>query len=521
MYAMKKNVIRNASNITAIYKKKEFFDFCGAWKEKFSEVLVQPDNVPKETWENMRRYVMDSEFKPLIVDTFVLQMCINEKYPQAGISYYKFLESNNYKPSVSTLSTYLKLYGMRDDPLTKGEKEHVLSICKNISNTYTSLNSELANVLVRCLCQVGEWQEAVKIIENYKENHLHIRDAVSNLISYFYENGKEDLGRKYLVASLKTSLGPSKFAYDSYLKHCLKEKDKFNERIENLFILWNKYGLKPVQRVVLEISNACNQSGWSVVPTTISRSTCAVCKQLLARNDLNDEEYERLRQVTLKKLISEGMYYVTDPKEIQHYVRYIDQRKPYDVIVDGLNIFYSNRGIVAVSDRRWKNFFSYLIFDTFQLVDSIKYYKRWGKKILVIGRYHLKKMIMRLDIRDMADYFYVHDWSKDDVFLLYAAFSSGKDTVVISKDLMRQHKFAMKDPELDALFKKWQASHQYTTVTLKGSGTQLDDQIQVNAMVQKKNDCWHVPYVDYDMSVNKTRIGNNEWFCFKMPRDKK
>lgn len=495
--------IRNMCTALYVDKTQHFSEFCDAWKEKFAVALTEPNNVPKETWEEMRRYVMNSEFKPSVVDTFILKMCINKKYPEAGISYYKFLESNNYEPSVSTLSTYLQLYGLRDGSLTEAEKEHVLSLCKSILNKYSSLNSLLINVLVKCLCQVGEWQEAVKIIENFKENQLYIRYAYTDLISYLYENGKDDLGHKYLVATLKTRLGPFKEAYDSYLKYCSREEDKFNERIEELFALWNKYGIKPTLRVALEVSNACNKYGWSAEPTRISRSVCVTCKQKLAEDqDLTDEEYERLRKVTMKRLISDGMYYVTNPEEIKRYVKFIDERKPYDVIIDGLNMFYTSRsGALA-------------------LQNTVRYYNKLGKKILIIARYHMKKMLDRSGITDKVDYFYVENWSKDDIFLLYAAFSSGKDTIVISKDLMRQHKTAMMDIELDALFKKWQATHQFTTTANSGCATQLNDRMQIDAIVQKNNNCWHVPHVENDSAANKSRIGDRDWFCFKMPSNK-
>ena len=37
------------------------------------------------------------------------------------------------------------------------------------------------------------------------------------------------------------------------------------------------------------------------------------------------------------------MYYVTIPEEIQSYIKFIDENKPYDMILDGLNFMYFAR----------------------------------------------------------------------------------------------------------------------------------------------------------------------------------
>ena len=47
----------------------------------------------------------------------------------------------------------------------------------------------------------------------------------------------------------------------------------------------------------------------------------------------------------------------------------------------------------------------------------------------------------------------------DDAFFLYAALQSGKDTLIISRDKLRDHKFHM-DPKLRHLFQQWLKSVQ-------------------------------------------------------------
>lgn len=45
-------------------------------------------------------------------------------------------------------------------------------------------------------------------------------------------------------------------------------------------------------------------------------------------------------EATKKRLIFNKIYYVTDPQEMQSFRDFIDKNKPYDVVIDGLNIMF-------------------------------------------------------------------------------------------------------------------------------------------------------------------------------------
>lgn len=60
--------------------------------------------------------------------------------------------------------------------------------------------------------------------------------------------------------------------------------------------------------------------------------------------------------------------------------------------------------------------------------------------------------------------------SQDDPYLLYCALNSGKDTIIVTRDLMRGHKFLLKDPKLRILFNKWLSQRQYQLMKVTGPG---------------------------------------------------
>ncbi|KAK9309078.1 hypothetical protein QLX08_001056 [Tetragonisca angustula] len=453
-------------------KKQNTSEIC--WNyfiNNYENTLVQSNTISKEVWENVRKHMMKLENDPLSADFVILNMFQQRNYPDVGMSYYRFLENNNYNITVPLITKYLQ--------------------CLN--------QKRLSNVFISCLCKIDNWKEAANIIKKHEEiDKSFLCCGYSSLISYFFNHGKEELGYEYLGRSLKYKQSLLDIAYSSYLKYCLKEKNTFNNKVEKLFSLWNEYAIKPTENIVHEYMNACIEQGWSVNTTKIFSLICQNCKQKLSQLSLSDDEYEYLLKATKEHLIFTKMYYVTVPEEIQSYIKFIDKNKPYDIILDGLNFMYFSKYNSHLETK---------------FIDMFKSFKSQNKKILIIGRKHIKKYIKRVGL-DIADCYYVENSSKDDLFMLYAAFASGENAKVITKDFMRQHMFALEDTKLSGLFKKWQLSHQL--VLDKQGYSQLSERKIFDAIVQKQNNYWHVPYLKRDIASQMRHTSINDWMCFKM-----
>lgn len=247
-------------------------NFFKDWTEKYEDLLRQPSSASKGTWEDMRKYVMQSEYCPLYVDSLVFEIFKWAKHPNAGICYYRFLENGNYDLPASVICKYLQLYDLKQDPLLESEKAHVSKLCENIMNKYSSYDAQMSNTLIQSLCKIGEWEKAIKIVESFEAaDNLFLRAGYTSLIVYFFAHQQVDLGHKYLVDSFKMGTGPKDIAYSAYLQYCLRDRNTFNENVEKLFQLWNMYGVKPSKETVCNYITACNQLGWSAKSTRISR----------------------------------------------------------------------------------------------------------------------------------------------------------------------------------------------------------------------------------------------------------
>lgn len=94
--------------------------------------------------------------------------------------------------------------------------------------------------------------------------------------------------------------------------------------------------------------------------------------------------------------------------------------------------------------------------------------------------------------------------SHDDPFVLYAALHGGPGTLLVSRDLMRQHLFRLGDAHLQELFRRWRHLHQeeFGTTTPAVS-------LQVQGSSVRG---WHVPHTEGNCTATATSSAL-QWLC--------
>lgn len=102
--------------------------------------------------------------------------------------------------------------------------------------------------------------------------------------------------------------------------------------------------------------------------------------------------------------------------------------------------------------------------------------------------------------------------SKDDIFILYAALSSGPNSFILSNDFMRQHKHAI-GRQFNNLFKLWQQQHWYGYTTDTNKAIKLVKPMQFKMYCHKINDCWHLPF------KSQEEIDSNTWSYYELPKN--
>ncbi|XP_066583956.1 mitochondrial ribonuclease P catalytic subunit [Prorops nasuta] len=481
---------------------------------EFDSKLTAGKELVEENWKTIQENLC-TEIKELHIESTIIDLCFFRNSPEAVISYFKFLKKHNSKIHLSTIQGYLKaVYSLRDK-LTDSDKKQIVQTCDHIFEEYPYLDNLTLSNCIQTLCLTEKWQNAIKFLERAK---LHSNTEVaskstiySTIISTAFENGEIEIGFQYLLEfnpsfekeEYFTNFRNPSCIYHSYLKYCENkyiEKSLFLENMGRMFYCWRNQLIVPVREVLDEYAEVFRKKGYSAKFTVISmQNECKSCFSRLSSFDIDDNTYNKLNQQILEKSIiklGNDIYTASTPIEVQKFLQFLEKTKPYDIVVDGLNVTSGNQNGIQ------------------NLTDTVEYLSNKNMKILVIGRSHMKlwnkEALQKL--QHYAKLFLLQNFSRDDPFVLYAALKSGKKTGFLTCDLMRQHRHALDDAYLQAIFKIWQITHQYTF-----KGSKVIEPKTCMPLAQKNIKGWHLPYVNKKEKLNTSRMKGavkiDGWLC--------
>ncbi|XP_011496387.1 PREDICTED: mitochondrial ribonuclease P protein 3 isoform X2 [Ceratosolen solmsi marchali] len=237
------------------------------------------------------------------------------------------------------------------------------------------------------------------------------------------------------------------------------------------------------------------------------RGICKSCSQLLQTTNINKEEFKQLSQSFMQNaIIGKNILYASSPQELKRYMIFINSMKPYNLVIDGLNVAYAMRTKTEAGSLK-------------PILDIVEEFHKKGQRVLVIGRIHMlwwSKKTMKL-IQEKADTFFTKNISEDDPFLLHVTLMSGPQTYFISRDLMRNLKYKLIDPHLKNVFKTWQLSRQYLYKINKHKKTvELIEPISFEMKTQKSEEGWHIPFTcDTKLILPDSYSLPEKWICLK------
>lgn len=196
------------------------------------------------------------------------------------------------------------------------------------------------------------------------------------------------------------------------------------------------------------------------------RGFCGNCKQKLEVANISDDVFENLKKKILENVIvGKNIFSKTTPAELSRFQKFLKTLNNVDVIIDGLNIAYvcgtnQTTKVYATLVSFNLNFVVFLLkFHErfFQLAHVVAHFVERNKKVVVLGRKHMESWPKKEwgYVKRNADLFLTENLSLDDPYLLYCALHCGKNSTILSRDLMRSHLFLLKDPKDKIMFSRW------------------------------------------------------------------
>lgn len=461
-------------------------------------------NLSNTEWSSIReKFLQIQQITPAIVDSTIMDICVKNFQLDTAIAYFKFLRENNYPLNVAVIGKYLRLYFLKRNSLTDVDKTEIVETYNALREQYPYLDSVTAEHCIVGLCLTDQWEKTHEIMEMMKITTSPGTSVYSSLVGAAFRNGKSDIAWKTLLEITLCRQIPQDIVYRSHLQYCeLEGAEVFNDRIEEMFKFWGENSMMPYNRIITAYVNTATKYGWSVAPTTISTiGSCKHCGNSLSEITFSEKNFRDLAEYVMDRvIIGSDIYRKSNPRELQRFKKFIEDTKPYDIVIDGLNTTYIKKNYVPKSQT---------------LIKVIEYFSKRGKKILVLTRKHQKQLPFFKYIEQHALVFFTDNSSDDDPYMLYATMSSGKNTKFVSLDLMRQHKHSLKDLHLQREFKKWQCSHQYFVRTKSATSFHIQEPFVYVPTAQKNGDCWHVPYVSDDFTYAESLEFPDKWYCLK------
>ncbi|XP_023227183.1 mitochondrial ribonuclease P protein 3-like [Centruroides sculpturatus] len=484
------NYLHNSSNkVLNILENNKFINGERFDVTSFLDLLFNEENLTVNEWDTLKQKLLhyrrcnEVNFSGKMMNGISLK----KNYTLAK-SFLEYLREKKMEPNVATLSAYLYLCSFNVEVC--GE-ETILSAYKNIVSKIKILDSITRHNIVQALSVTSHWMIAYDIINKNElvpsecENYCAVSSAA-------FKHNRTDIALKLVqqIFSLRGKLTEN--VYVRWLEAALNNPSELHQLIEQLLsYLTSSEALLPVNCVdkLVECFKSLKNEKWTSKLVNINRQgICPNCNHRLSCIDVTTDQFNMLKDAVLSKLMKDtDVYLKTTPDELNRFLNFVKHTSPYDLVIDGLNVSHYQSKKSAI-DR------------ALQLYYVVKHFaKNKNLKILILGRRHMKNWPRKYmdSIQQMAHVFYTDNISQDDPFMIYAAVYSGPKTLVMTKDLLRNHKFSLQDPTLAMYFERWRSTHQmFLDRVYKETGTvKYQEPLHHSITAQgSMTDSWHIPY---------------------------
>ncbi|RUS84502.1 hypothetical protein EGW08_007741 [Elysia chlorotica] len=416
-----------------------------------------------------------------------------------GRSLMKYLEQQAHPLSQIALTFYFGLLG--ETSTTPEQDDEAKVIFDRVLQISDFLDPASIEVLVSGLSCTKYYKECVKLIDMCKESSTV---GLSILVNTLFGSIRfQDLDLLTSTLSMiEETIEPTQLAIYSakIIESCLASR---SEILSTVMEFYKKHSLLlPLKQTeeIIEIFQRLQPTKWRIQTSYIHHRTgrCVNCQHQMERTAITEEEFKKLQQAFLDQVIvGSNIFYKSTPEEVKNFVQFVERTGPYDVVIDGLNVINKQRSPKQpeVLDK------------------TVKHFHDQGKKVLLLGSKVLTRYISNIKRLNPKPAIYMTATTKaDDSFFLYAALQSRKDTLIVSKDKLRDHKFLM-DPTLRPLFQQWLKKAQIYDWFFSRYGEFTIGRRHLYNIGPQRDECgWHLPLNDIDKDYP---FGNFTVLCLR------
>jgi mitochondrial ribonuclease P protein 3 len=255
------------------------------------------------------------------------------------------------------------------DRFTAKEEAEVLEMCRIITNKHELLDEATTETIIHGLCMTGSWREA----EKYFDNSEVTKGSYSAFISRAIAEGMDDLVWKYLNKVITVAM-PKTFIFTEWFEKHKSERKKCAEMFE--FLAEHRILLPEAN--IQEVAQSLKEEFECSFVTINSSGKCPACTGKLPGAKITSAEFDKIAARFLDDIIVKSdVFQRSNPKEIERFKAFVEQTIPYDCVIDGLNVAFSQ------GNKLNKEVYVRI------LEKVVRHFADQGQKVLVIGRRYM------------------------------------------------------------------------------------------------------------------------------------
>uniref|UniRef100_A0A8C6Z8X2 Mitochondrial ribonuclease P catalytic subunit n=1 Tax=Nothoprocta perdicaria TaxID=30464 RepID=A0A8C6Z8X2_NOTPE len=478
--------------------------FSGASKKKVGSqallkrrfIRVQPPEKPlqAEEWKKLREECQSLEtFEEVMLKSMI--KC--NSHVDVAKSLLTYVAKTSGDIGYNLLVKYLALC------VQQQKTAEICDVYDIMKMRFKTLESGAYSLLIRGLSNSDKWRMALALLEDVKKVMTPSRTSYESCIKAASRHQEMSLARELYHDMLAKDLVPTLDVLQAFFDFSrgMEDADLKKELFDILLYLRDNqiYPHGTFMRSIKLWFESIPGENWRGNLTNIKPSgECPVCHHQLEDSNLTEEEYNILKErITADVIHGRDTFRKTSPQEFEAFQAFVEDRLPFDIVIDGLNVSHVKPKKIA----SW-------------LFHAINCLAKENVRLLVLGRKHMlvnssnwKQDVMK-EMQNKADFFFAENISEDDTFLLYATLRSGKHCRFVTRDFLRDHKACLSDSLTRRLFRKWQRGHQ---IVLAFPGIPA---FNYDCVVQTTGDTWHIPYKDMFEEKYSYQVPR-KWLCLQ------
>ncbi|XP_059579035.1 mitochondrial ribonuclease P catalytic subunit isoform X3 [Alligator mississippiensis] len=383
----------------------------------------------------------------------------------------------------------------------------IFDIYDIIKLRFKTLDPGCYSLLIRGLSDTERWREAILLLKEIRKVTPPSKGNYGYCIKGALNNQDVKLALELYHEMVAENVMPHMDVLQAFFDTCKgTQDDKLKKELLDMLLYFRENQLYPNEAVMQSIKlwfESIPGEKWTGRLTSMENGWgCPVCNQVLETIELSKKEYNILKKKIMKNVMQgNDIFKKTTPQELKRFQDFMENRLPYDIVLDGLNIVRCVSRICGYNvchPELWHT----LCYPTdlssrskSELFDVVSYFAQQNLRLLVLGRKHLNE-------------FQFWKWNAMTA-------RQGKVDFFFTEniDLLRDHKACLPE-SIQQLFFKWQRGHQLMPFASRTKKIYFAPILSYDTVVQTTGDTWHIPYDDHLVERYSYEVPR-KWLCLR------